>query len=297
MGGHVVEYLFQQGEISKGTFRKGAHLRVMDQNGVQGIEADLLDHHSLHEAVEGTDTIFSMASPVPWRGSDFMRVNTEGIMNLLEVSVEMKVKAFVHLSTLDVYGFGAGEVSPSSTMSPAGEYQKAKSEAERVLMEFSKRNSQPRVVIIRPARAVGSGDPSLTLPILRMLETGKVVLPSSKLMSWSHPRDIGQAMLKAATNPSLGGKSYLVKSFDATAETLARAFLDASGSKAEVRGEGLLSRSAVPPYVSEQLKASLRISGDAELSELGYKPEWDLKKTAEDVASWYKKEPWVTEPA
>ena len=52
VGGHLVEYLFQQGEISKGVFRKGSHLKIMDATGVQGIEADLSDHHGLHEAME-----------------------------------------------------------------------------------------------------------------------------------------------------------------------------------------------------------------------------------------------------
>ena len=48
VGGHVVEYLFQQGEISRGIFRKGSHLKIMDTNGFLGLVADLLDHHSLH---------------------------------------------------------------------------------------------------------------------------------------------------------------------------------------------------------------------------------------------------------
>ena len=48
IGGHLVEHLFQQGELSKATFRKGSHLKILDTNGVQGVEADLLDHQSLH---------------------------------------------------------------------------------------------------------------------------------------------------------------------------------------------------------------------------------------------------------
>ena len=55
MGGHLVEYLFKQGEISRGTFRAGSHLKILDSSGVQGVEADLLDHHSLHEALEGVE--------------------------------------------------------------------------------------------------------------------------------------------------------------------------------------------------------------------------------------------------
>ena len=83
----------------------------MDAAGVQGIEADLLDHHSIHEAMEGTDTVYNLASPMPGADSDFMKFNTEGILNLLEVATETGVKTFVQLSTLDVCGFSAKVVS------------------------------------------------------------------------------------------------------------------------------------------------------------------------------------------
>jgi len=130
-----------------------------------------------------------------------------------------------------------------------------------------------------------------------MMESGKVSLPETKQMSWSHPRDIGQAMLKAATNPTPGSRVYLVKSFDATAEDLAREIVSACGSSAKVNHGGLFSKSKVPSYTSEQLKASLTFGDQASWVELGYKPQYDLKKTSEEVATWYKKEPWVIEDA
>ena len=123
VGGHVVEYLFQQGEISKGIFRRGSHLKIMDSSGVQGIEADLLDHHSLHEAMEGVDAVYSMASPMPGVDSDFMKTNTEGMLNLLEVAKESRVKAFVHLSTVDVYGSHPGAIDSYTPVSPSNDYQ------------------------------------------------------------------------------------------------------------------------------------------------------------------------------
>ena len=86
VGGHLVEYLFQQGEISKGVFRKGSHLKIMDTNGVQGLEADLMDHHTLHEAMEGVDAVYNLLSPMPDSDTGFLTPNTEGLRNLLEGS-------------------------------------------------------------------------------------------------------------------------------------------------------------------------------------------------------------------
>jgi nucleoside-diphosphate-sugar epimerase len=290
----VVEYLFQQGEISKGIFRKGAHLKIMDANAVQGVESDLLDHHTLHEAMEGVDTIYSMASPMPYGDEDF-EVNTEGVHNLLEVAREMRVKTIVHLSALDVYGFKSPVITNATVPLPSGDYQKSKLEADRIVQEFGRDNTQTRVVIIRAARAVGSRDPTFVIPLLRMIESGKVSLPGAGSMSFSHPKDIAQAMYKAATNPSLAGKVYLVKSFDASTEELGRAVVTALSSSAAVKKEGIFAKSSLPRYTADQLRASLRIDEKEGWSELGYSPQYGLQQTCDEIVQWYRKEPWVTE--
>jgi nucleoside-diphosphate-sugar epimerase len=297
VGGHLVEYLFQQGEISKGVFRKGSHLKIMDTNGVQGLEADLSDHHSLHEAMEGVDVVYNLASPMPGSDTEFHTANTEGLLNLLEVAAESKAKSFVHLSTADVYGFGAGTVSQGDQFRPSNDYQRSKAEAERLLQEFSKRNAAPRVVVIRSVKAVGSRDDSLVVPLLRMMDSGKVVVPAGGLMSYSHPRDIAQAMYKAALGQSASGSSFLVKSFDGTPEDLARGVAAALGKTVEVKKQGLFSAPAIPKYTAEQLKASIRIDPQAGWRDLGYAPQYDLTKTCEEIANWCRKEPWVVESA
>jgi len=297
IGGHVVEYLFQQGEISKGVFRKGSHLKIMDSNGVQGIEADLLDHHTLHEAMEGVDVVYNMASPMPGYDRDFLKINTEGLLNLLEVAIESKVKAFVHLSTVDVYGFRSKTVSASAPFNPSTEYQRSKAEAERLLQEFSRRNGEPSVVIIRPAKAVGPREETLVLPILRMIDSGKVVLPSASRMSFTHPKDVAQAMYKATLGKIPTGSAFLAKSFDCTPGELATGMAAALGKSVDVKRQGFLSGSGLPEYATEQLKASMVVEEQPNWKELGYAPKYDLKGTCEEIASWCKKEPWITESA
>lgn len=295
VGGHVVEYLFQQGEISKGIFRKGSHLKIMDSNGVQGIEADLLDHHSLHEAMEGVDVVYNMASPMPGFDTEFMKTNSEGLLNLLEVATESKVKAFIHLSTLDVYGFNSNSVGESTSFAPANEYQTSKAESERLLQEYSKRTDQPRVAVVRAARAVGSRDESLVVPLLRMIESGKVVLPSGGRMSFTHPKDIGQAMFQSATKSLPSGKVFLVKSFDSTPVALATEMANVVGTKPVIRKQGVFSSSELPRYTSEQLRASVSIEEQSSWKELGYAPKYDMRATCEEISGWIKKEPWAIE--
>ena len=295
VGGHVVEYLFQQNEISKGIFRKGAHLKIMDLNGVQGVEADMLDHHSLHEAMEGVDTVYSMASPMPDRDDDFDRINTQGLSNLLEVAQEAKVKSFVHLSTLDVYGFRSAEIRADSEARPGDEYQRSKLQADRMLLEYAKRSASPRVTIIRAARAVGSRDTSFVAPLLKMIEAGSAALPASGKMSFSHPRDIAQAMYLAATRTGQGRNLYLIKSFDAEPATFASSLAEATGKSAIMKKESLLSKSPLQHYTREQLKAHLRLDSQDGWGELGYAPKYDLHAACKEIAEWHEREPWAIE--
>jgi dihydroflavonol-4-reductase len=296
VGGHVVEYLFQQNEISKGTFRKGSRLKILDLNGVQCVEADLLDRGSILEAVHGADAVYSMASPMPGVDTDFEMFGTEGPKNLLEAAKEAGVKTVVHLSTLDVHGFRAGAVDGNTPLSPMNPYQSCKASAEKVFLDFAGRERLPRVVVVRAARAVGPRDESLTIPLLRSIESRKVVLPGGSEMSFTHPRDIAQAMYRAATGPSVSGGVYLVKSFDATPENLVRRLAQALGVSVDLKKAGVLSRTDLPRYTSEQLKASLRIGPQSSWEPIGYSPEYDLEKTCEDIALWHGKEPWVAEP-
>ena len=292
-----MEYLFQQNEISKAAFRPGAHLKILDLNGVQCVEADLLDHHSLHEAVEGTDTVYSMASPGPGGDGALRSLNTEGITNLLEVSREAGVETVVHLSTIDVCGFGVKNIDESTPPNPSDDYQKAKAAAEAVLLEFARKNGTPRVVVVRAAKAVGPRDWSLTVPLLRMIRKGSVVLPRGGEMSFTHPKDIAKAMYKAASDQKVPNGVYMVKSFDSTPEELATALVKSIGADARVARAGVFSRPDLPQYTARQLGAAPLLAAQPSWGVLGYSPEYDRDRTCAEVAAWYAKESWVAEEA
>ena len=142
---------------------------------------------------------------------------------------------------------------------------------------------------------MGSRDETLAVPLLRMVDSGKVTLPSGGAMSFSHPRDIAQAMLEAATVALPGGAVTLLKSFDSTPEELAAGVAEAAGKKAEVRRQGLFSSSALPKYTAEQLRGAARIEPQPDWQGLGYQPKYDLKSTCEEIVAWSRKEPWAVE--
>jgi dihydroflavonol-4-reductase len=297
VGGHLAEYFFKEGEISKGTFRKGSHLRILDQCGIQCLEADLLDRETLHEPLDMVDVVYNLASPTPRDGDeDFLTVNTKGLRNLLEEAAEHGAKEFVHLSTLDVCGFKRRDLDESSGVAPAHPYQQAKAEAERLVQAFGKEQTGMRVKIVRAARATGARDATLAAPLLRMIAHGRVVLPSGSeaQMSFTHPKDIAQALVRAASNGE-NGRVYLVKSFDASLDEMAAKVAQASGARLDLRREGIFAKTTLPPYTAAQVRAGLRIREQGSWTRIWYSPAYDAKKTCTEIAEWSAKEPWVTQ--
>jgi len=111
----------------------------------------------------------------------------------------------------------------------------------------------------------------------------------------THPKDVAQALLKAAT-ASVDSAPVQVKSFDATIEELSEAVTKSCGRVAKVRPQGILSgKSLVGQYPSEEIRAGLTLEEPETARKIGYSPTFDIGKVATDVSEWYRKEPWVTQ--
>jgi nucleoside-diphosphate-sugar epimerase len=275
----------------------------MDKCGVQCLEADLMDRRTLHEPLDMVDVVYNLASPPPGRPQEeYHKFNNEGLKNLLEEANEHGVKTFVHLSTLEVYGFGQKTaIEEGAPVSPTNQYQRAKLESERIICDFAKTSgSEMKVRVVRAARAIGSRDGTLATPLLKMIEGGKVVLPSGSFakVSFSHPKDIAQALLRSASSNGKGAETLLVKSFDASIEEVSGALIRASGKPAVVKRSGVFSgKTLLPAYTVEQLRAGLTLSDNLQQSwkKVNYVPVYGPEEVAADIAEWYRKEPWTTE--
>lgn len=275
----------------------------MDKSGVQCLEADLNDVRTLHEPLDMVDVVYNLASPPPGRPqSEYDRFNGESLRNLLRESNEHGVKAFVHLSTLDVYGFRQkNAIEMGTPTEPLSGYQSAKLESERIISEFAKKESpEMKVRIVRASKAIGSRDVTVVTPLLKMIEKGKVVLPSGsgRKMSFSHPKDIAQALLRSSSRGGIEPDIHLVKSFDASLEEISLSLIGESGRRTTISQQGAFSgRTLVQPYAAEQIKAGLTLSDNLRPSweKIGYAPSYGPDAVRKDIMEWYRKEPWITE--
>jgi nucleoside-diphosphate-sugar epimerase len=99
-------------------------------------------------------------------------------------------------------------------------------------------------------------------------------------------------MFKAASGAFPTGSTFQIKSFDSTIDELAQGMVTAIGAKAEVRGQSIFSGSSFPRYATEEITASLFLEEQQNWKQLGYEPQFSLKSTCEEIANWYRKDPW-----
>ena len=114
-------------------------------------------------------------------------------------------------------------------------------------------------------------------------------------MSFTHPLDVAQALLKGSTGTSPTGSAFNVKSFDASPVDLAKGILAATGMKAEVKKTGMFGGQSLGKYTDQQLKGALLVQAQENWKDLGYAPQFNAESTAQEVAKWHMKHPWAAE--
>jgi nucleoside-diphosphate-sugar epimerase len=148
VGGWIVESLFLQGFMNvRAGIRRWSSAARIGRFPVQIVLCDVLDMHQVNKAVEGVDVVIHCAY-----GSKDTTV--KGTHNILEASLQYKIKKFVHLSTVSVYGNADGEVDESVPVQMTGsEYGDSKIEAEQLCWDFFKKGLP--LTILRPSVIYG----------------------------------------------------------------------------------------------------------------------------------------------
>ncbi len=109
IGSHIVEHFQGKAEVRVLDNLRTGHRENLDGFDVDFIEGDILDKVVLAKAVEGVDYVFHLAAMVSVPESmdkphEAVKINAEGILNVLEASAAAGVKKLCHSSTSAIYG-------------------------------------------------------------------------------------------------------------------------------------------------------------------------------------------------
>lgn len=147
-------------------------IAFLEQLGVGLKYCDLRDAASLKGLCRDIDTVFHLAAKIQGRKheeSAFYDLNVNGTENLVKECKKFKVRKFIHISTVGVYG-PVENATEETELNPGTAYERTKTEAEDVVL-----NSGLDYVIVRCGSIFGPHDKQFRLAFL-LANTGIVPL-------------------------------------------------------------------------------------------------------------------------
>ncbi len=301
VGAQLAERLVLQGEEVYAFCRPGSEADALSALGVRPVTGDLLDEDSIRRAVVGMDNVFNCASATGGAAARLQAVNVLAVNAIILACRGKQVNRIVHLSCASVHGPTTGEpVTEEAALRPADDYARSKVEAERVVEAYV---GQPdlRLTTLRLAVPVGPLDTRVVAPLIEAFRLDRGTSwagAGGPTVSFVDIRDVARAAILAAADDRAIGRTYLLKSFDATpgafAAALGRAVglaSPAGGSALHGFGSRLLGRLTGgwrrAGRAVDDLARSPLVSDERIRRELGFAPEHDLESTVEHIARVY----------
>ncbi len=283
--------------------------------GVQVIQGDITDFHSVNKAFRGIDVVFHTAAKagLSVRYDDFYRPNVIGTQNVINACIENRISKLVFTSSPSVT-HADGDVEGGDETLPYAEkyhspYPATKAMAEQMVM--AAHGPDLHTVSLRPHLIWGPGDNHLLPKLLERAKAGKLKLPGAeKLIDTVYIDNAASAHLlamdKLIPDPdSVGGKTYFISNDDPRPQgDIIRALLKAAGEDVEIgsispaiaRAAGLVAESAwkllrlrsdppVTRWSAEHLSTAHWYDISAAKRDLGYRAEIGIDEGLKRLAA------------
>lgn len=320
----------------------GWQIRVLDRSirqplpqGVDAVEADLLDRDALSRACEGVDAVIHTASLIDWgqvTPEQLEAVNVGGVHRVVEAARAAGVRALVHTSSMDV-ACGLDPVVDAVESQPfpdvfTNDYSRTKAEGE--LVALAANDESLRTTALRPCGMFGEADPYHLANVLRLIKAGKLPMRlgnGKARFQHVYVGNVAHAHVLALRDllgdaPRCAGEAYYVTDVDAVdfLDHL-EPILNALGHELPTRRlpepmamavasamEGLAALTKrvplLPTFTPTLTRSSVRFvchdhtfDGSKLRRDLGYAPKYSAEVALDRTISWWQQHEATTGPA
>lgn len=238
------------GALSKALLESHYSVRILDlqktkylPSEAEYIKGDVRNIADVEDALKDVDLVFHLAfvqTPSTLPEQVQFGINVEGTRNLLNASIRKKLKRFVFISTIEVYG--AKPIIPiteENLLDPVGIYSVHKIECEKMCIDFFRRFGVPCTIARLPV-ICGEGyyNQKTFLSMLdRIIDNKSVFLPrfGSVLADMIHINDAIMSMiLLAIEDGAVGEIFHFSASKPATHLEIAKKAIESVGSKSKI---------------------------------------------------------------
>ncbi|MFN8390608.1 MAG: NAD-dependent epimerase/dehydratase family protein [Bdellovibrionota bacterium] len=315
VGSHLCEELLANGYEVRAFHRENSDLSQLSGLKVQHVTGDLRDPAALESAMQGVDTVFHIGAlyrQAKFPDQVYWDVNFEGTKNALSAAKRAGVKRFLHCSTTGVHNHipnpPADETEPYG---PADVYQKSKTEAEKLALDWFRRG-EIEGCVIRPTMIWGPRDTRFLKMFRGIARRAFPIIGTGRtLCHWILVTDLARGFRLAAESPNSNEQIYLIggerpvtleQTMQAIAETLGVKLLPIKIPAWPIQFAGsvverICSPLGVEPPIHRR-RADFFVKNRAfncskAEHELGFKPSYSVERETQLVTKWYVEHGWI----
>jgi dihydroflavonol-4-reductase len=194
-------------DLAKKIFELYGPSDVPFESAVEWVDADILDYHSLLEALDGVQDIYHCAAFVSFDPKDkhlMMKINSEGTSNVMNAAMEKNVRKVCHVSSVAALGKPPHsqiiteenwwKASPGNS-----QYSITKYSAEREAWRAAEEGLD--VVIVNPSIILGAGDWNKGSAAIISAAYKGMHFYSSGISGFVDARDVAKCMIALTLGP------------------------------------------------------------------------------------------------
>jgi dihydroflavonol-4-reductase len=309
IGNVLIRRLRERGERVRALIYPGESREPLEGLEVEAVEGDVLNPHSVVEALRGVKGVFHLAgiiSILPGADPLVHRVNVEGTRNIVRAAREMNVERLVYTSSIHAIRRVAegviDESVPYDLDNPYGAYDRSKAEATLEVLEAARAGLD--AVVACPTGVIGPYDfrGSMMGAVIHDAALARPALYVDGAYDFVDVRDVADGLISAAQR-GRRGESYILSGQKISVRYLLETVREITG-----RGFPRLRipfslasffalftpmyyrlASATPrftPYSLAVLHSNANISHRKAARELGYAPR-SVYETISDTVRWF----------
>jgi len=212
VGGNLVDRLLKEKAKVRILVRRGNN-KFSKNRKVKMFISDITDPTTLVRAMKKVDIVYHVAAALPYHNlskEKYWEINVLGTDSLIKEAIKNKVKKFIHVSTVGIYGDKALDVDEKTKFSPMGNYSTSKLEGEEIVRKYKNKIG---VVIIRPTLAYGPGDTRPVFFRLFKLVKKGVYFPIGSGKNYFHTLYIANlidALILSAVRKEAIGEDFII---------------------------------------------------------------------------------------
>lgn len=232
VGRNLTEYILENKTDTDDVLATGRNpeiLKILEELGAKtkplDLTADISEYNSLDD-YGGKEAVWFHCAAAVTGASDtsFRDINIGGTQKLIQKAEELKIKKFILVSSISIYGLHSKESSgfrEDQEYNPGGTYGESKLEQESLI-----KSSSLKWLIFRPPYIGGPNDKNVLVEFSKRIKSGKMPLFSkSGYMGYVDARDLASMMFKASKSEIIN-EAYNIQStactLDEFVETLGK---------------------------------------------------------------------------